>query len=92
MKRKTAESIIPVKAPALNVSSRNGNVLPSSTEKKPTDEALATLMLDRQERMERCGKVIGEVLKKENCTLFAPVGITDDGRIVVPSIQIKALD
>jgi hypothetical protein len=62
------------------------------TEKKPTDEALATLMLDRQERAQRCGKALDELLKKERCVLFAPIGLTEDGRIAVPSIQLKALD
>jgi len=60
--------------------------------KKPTDEALATLMRDRQERLERCGKALDELLKKERCVLFAPIGLTEDGRIAVPSIQLKALD
>jgi hypothetical protein len=55
-------------------------------------KAMATLMLDRQERMERCGKVIDEVLKKERCVMFAPIRVTEDGRIVAPSIQVNALD
>lgn len=65
---------------------------PDNMPPKPTDEALATLMLDRQERAQRCGTVIEEILKKERCILFAPVGITEDGRIVAPSVQIKPLD
>lgn len=62
------------------------------TEKKPTDEALATLMLDRQERVERCGAALGELLKKERCVLkVSAMFFGDDGK-VQPQIQLMALD
>jgi hypothetical protein len=61
------------------------------TVKKPTDEALATLMLDRQERVERCGKALAEILKTERCRLDVRNLLIVDGRIV-PQIQIVAID
>lgn len=64
----------------------------AETEKKPTDEALATLMLDRQERVERCGAALKELLKKERCDIkVQALLIGDDGR-VQPHVVIVALD
>lgn len=59
--------------------------------KKPTDEALATLMLDRQERVQRCGKAIEEALKTERCSLSVSHLDLIEGRIS-PVIKIAALD
>lgn len=64
----------------------------TESEKKPTDEALATLMLDRQERVERCGTALGELLKKERCVLKVPALLFGDDGKVQPQIQLVALD
>jgi hypothetical protein len=61
------------------------------TEKKPTDEAMATLMLDRQERVQRCAKVIEETCKAERVTLIVPGFDIIDGRLV-GKIQLVAMD
>lgn len=61
------------------------------TEKKPTDEAMATLMLDRQERVERCGKVIAEALKAERVALVVPGFDIIEGKLA-PKIQLVAID
>lgn len=62
------------------------------SEKKPTDEALATLMLDRQERTNRCAQAIDEVCKKERVRLVVSgFKISADGRIG-GEIQVVALD
>ena len=59
--------------------------------KKPTDEAMATLMLDRQERVQRCSKVIEETLKAERVTLAVPGFDLVEGRMI-PKIQLVAMD
>jgi hypothetical protein len=69
--------------------SKNSKTAP--VEKKPTDEAMATLMLDRQERMQRCGKALEEALKQERCNLTVTNLQLIEGRIV-PQIQIVPLD
>ncbi len=56
-------------------------------EKKPTDEALATLMLDRQERVQRCAQAIEAALKEERCDLVIPSLNLVDGKLI-PVIQI----
>jgi hypothetical protein len=61
------------------------------TEKKPTDEAMATLLLDRQERVERCSKEIEALLKKERVAMNVPALLLIDGK-VQPQIQLVAID
>lgn len=60
-------------------------------EKKPADEALATLMLDRQERAMRCKKAIDEICEKERVTISVLGFDIIDGR-VVGKIQLVPLD
>lgn len=62
-----------------------------TVEKKPTDEAMATLMLDRQERVERAGKAIEEVLKKERVAIMVRSLDLVEGRLN-PRIELGALD
>lgn len=62
-----------------------------TVEKKPTDEAMATLMLDRQERVERAGKAIEETLKKERVAMNVPALLLVEGK-VQPQIQLVPLD
>lgn len=61
------------------------------TEKNPTDEAMATLMLDRQERLQRCEKAISEILKQERVALTVSALLLVEGK-VQPQIQLVPLD
>jgi hypothetical protein len=62
-----------------------------ATEKKPTDEALATLMLDRQERVQRCEKIINEVLNTERVALVVSGFDLSEGRLL-PKLQLIPKD
>jgi hypothetical protein len=62
------------------------------TQKKPTDEALATLMVDRQERVLRAAKAFEEISKKERVTLVvSSLNLSPEGK-VSPVIQIMPID
>ena len=69
---------------------------------KPGDPKLADQMLarnelrakieaEKQDRVERCGKALSELLQKERCQLTVPFLALVDGK-TVPQIQLQALD
>lgn len=62
----------------------------ATKDKKPTDEALATLMLDRQERVQKCAKEIEEACKTNRVNITVPIAVVD-GRLV-GQVQLVAMD
>lgn len=60
-------------------------------DKPTTDEAMAALMLDRQERIERFGKALEELSKKERVRLKVAGFDLVEGRLI-PVIKLEAMD